>query len=169
MPILEFNAGHSAARYVLLISAFGVVFGLFFGLPPAYAGHAMGLSFMPFGAGAILMGLFVGILLAFLCVTFLTSFSVPHIQVIVSPNIHAPRPVLRKRVMTALACRLAEEKARLDCLDEQRESRNDRGFEKLTEQRIVWGELLDLELQDIDEQMTQICRHAAEGKQEFKI
>ena len=56
--------------------------------------------------------------------------------------------------------RLAEEKACLEHLDAERAYRGDSGFGKATEDRIVWRELLDLELQDIDEQVTRICQAA---------
>jgi hypothetical protein len=53
--------------------------------------------------------------------------------------------------------RLAEEKARLDRLDAEQELRGDARFGKTTEDRIVWGELIELELQEIDEQVSRIC------------
>ncbi len=59
--------------------------------------------------------------------------------------------------------RLAEEKARLEHLDAERASRSDSGFGKATEDRIVWRELLDLELQDIDEQVRRICQAAGDA------
>jgi hypothetical protein len=54
--------------------------------------------------------------------------------------------------------RLAEEKACLEHLDAERAGRGDSGFGRSTEDKIVWGELLDLELQDIDEQVSRICQ-----------
>jgi len=54
--------------------------------------------------------------------------------------------------------RLAAEVAALEQLDCERERCHDRRLGKLTEDRIVWGELLDLELQDIDEQVSRIVR-----------
>jgi len=56
--------------------------------------------------------------------------------------------------------RLAEEVASLEHLDAERERRGDPGFGKTIEDRIVWGELLDLELEEIDEQVNRICRAA---------
>lgn len=58
--------------------------------------------------------------------------------------------------------RLAEEKACLEHLDAERAYRGDSGFGKATEDRIVWRELLDLELQDIDEQVRRICQAAGD-------
>jgi hypothetical protein len=59
--------------------------------------------------------------------------------------------------------RLAEEKTCLEHLDAERAYRGDSGFGKTTEDRIVWSELLDLELQDIDEQVSRICQAAADA------
>lgn len=58
--------------------------------------------------------------------------------------------------------RLAEEKAALDQLDRERESQGDSNFRKTMEDRIIWGELLDLELQDFDEQLNRIRQTAGE-------
>jgi len=59
--------------------------------------------------------------------------------------------------------RLDEAKARLEHLDAERALRGDSGFGKTTEDRIVWGELLDLELQDIDERVSSICQAAGDA------
>ncbi|HZT32277.1 MAG TPA: hypothetical protein VFA33_20485 [Bryobacteraceae bacterium] len=53
--------------------------------------------------------------------------------------------------------RLAEGRARLQRLDLERSLSGDPLFGKAIEQRIVWRELLDLELQDFDEQIERIC------------
>ncbi|MDE3168045.1 MAG: hypothetical protein KGN36_19750 [Acidobacteriota bacterium] len=39
----------------------------------------------------------------------------------------------------------------LDKLDRERQSCGNSSYEKAAEERIIWSELLDLELQDIDE------------------
>ncbi len=53
--------------------------------------------------------------------------------------------------------RLAREVEFLDRLDRERQSRGNSSYEKAAEERIIWSELLDLELQDIDEQLSRIC------------
>jgi hypothetical protein len=53
--------------------------------------------------------------------------------------------------------RLAEEKAYLEHLDLERVHRGDPSFNKTIEERIIWGELLELELQEVDEQIERIC------------
>ena len=49
--------------------------------------------------------------------------------------------------------RLVDEMAVLQRLDAERESRRDSRIGKNTEDRIVWGELIELELQELDEQV----------------
>jgi len=53
--------------------------------------------------------------------------------------------------------RLAEARTRLDRLDRERSCSGNPLLGKAVELRIVWRELLDLELQDIDEQIERIC------------
>jgi len=52
--------------------------------------------------------------------------------------------------------RLAEEKAHLEQLDAERRRRRDSRFGKVAEDRIIWFELIELELQDLDEQVNRI-------------
>jgi len=44
----------------------------------------------------------------------------------------------------------------LERLDSERKRRGDPGFGKTTEHRIVWAELLELELEQIDEEMNRM-------------
>jgi len=44
-----------------------------------------------------------------------------------------------------------------------RTGREDPSFHKAAEDEIVWGELLDLELQDFDEQLNRICQTAGDA------
>ena len=64
---------------------------------------------------------------------------------------------------TMIKQRLAEEKSLLDQLDSEREYRSDSNFRKTAEDRIVWGELLDLELQEFDEQLNRIRQTAGDA------
>ena len=59
--------------------------------------------------------------------------------------------------------RLAEAVARIERLDAERERRGDSRFGRTTENRIIWGELLELEMQEIDEQVSRICSSAGAG------
>jgi hypothetical protein len=58
--------------------------------------------------------------------------------------------------------RLPEEVACLERLDAERKRLGDSRFGMTTENRIVWGELIELELQEIDEQVRRAC--AAPGR-----
>ena len=64
---------------------------------------------------------------------------------------------LEKCGASAIRHRLAADKASLDYLDAERERRSEPGFGKTIEERVIWGELLELELQDLDEQLRRIC------------
>jgi len=56
-------------------------------------------------------------------------------------------------VQWPIAKRLAEEFAMLQELEFEREDRGDPWYGKATEERIIWRELFDLELQEVDEQI----------------
>jgi hypothetical protein len=68
---------------------------------------------------------------------------------------------------SAIRHRLKEGEALLERLDAERESRGNPSFGKACEERVVWGELLELELQDVDEQLSRIC-NGAEGPRSSK-
>jgi len=122
----------------------GFVLGLVFSIPSAFGAVAMGLRWAPYGVAAITEGLVVGLLIAFIADVLLPPRS--------TRLSNAPR--------SAAWQRLAEEKACLEHLDAERAYRRDSAFGKTTEDRVVWGELLDLELQDIDEQVQRIRQGA---------
>ncbi len=58
---------------------------------------------------------------------------------------------------TQIKERLFEAKESLDYLEVERSQRMDPEFGRLTEQQIVWRELLELELQDAEERITSMC------------
>jgi hypothetical protein len=63
-----------------------------------------------------------------------------------------------KRVGTATVHeRLAEAKASLEYLDSERERRQDPEFGRLIEEKIVWRELIELQLEDTEERITRMC------------
>lgn len=55
---------------------------------------------------------------------------------------------------SAVSRRLREEFALLQELEFERDLRADRSYGQATEDRIIWRELFDLELQELDEQIT---------------
>ena len=69
------------------------------------------------------------------------------------------------RRMQTTRHRLAEAVARLERLDAERERRGDSRFGRTTESRIIWGELIELELQEIDEQVSRICNSGGRSAQ----
>jgi ABC-type phosphonate transport system ATPase subunit len=59
-----------------------------------------------------------------------------------------PLDTTRRRLIEGAAC--------LERLDAERERRGDSHFGKTTEDRVVWGQLIELELQEIDEQLSRL-------------
>jgi hypothetical protein len=58
--------------------------------------------------------------------------------------------------------RLLKGREYLERLDQERTTRGEPLFGKSIEERIIWRELLDLELQEFDAQIERIC-HAADS------
>lgn len=154
MPILESKLDHAAIPRNLLAGTWGIVLGLFFGVPPAWAATGMGLPWMPYGTAVIIVGLMAGLLIAF---TVEALFPRPGEEEAPSAlpqlRIDALAPKSTKNPAAAIRQRLAEEKANLDRLDDQRQRLMGSGYGKAVEERIVWNELLELELQDVDDQI----------------
>jgi len=61
--------------------------------------------------------------------------------------------------------RIARAFSRLQDIQLVRNQRQDLYFEKPVEERIIWRELLDLELQDVDEQIERISAAAGNGSE----
>jgi len=135
----------------------GLMLGLVFSTAHAFGAGAQGFRWAPHGIAAITEGLAAGLLLAFLVKALIQPTSSAATR---GPAGHAASDEW-DRYATYL--RLAEEKACLEHLDAEREYRGDVDFGKTTEERIVWKELLDLELQEIDELVTRVCQTAADG------
>jgi hypothetical protein len=145
------------------------VFGPAFTMPAAWGARTLGLSWAPDGIAVITEVLAAAFLIAFLADAIFPREAESLNRREPEPsNRRSPEPVrlpggggapVEERCLAAQN-RLAEEKASLDRLDREREHRGDPSFGRPTEDRIVWGELLDLELQDIDEQLNRICRTA---------
>jgi len=141
----------------------GFVLGLVFSIPSALGALALGLRWAPYGVAAITVGLVVGLLIA-----LIADALFPRTRA--STDQHSRGRLLGTGSAKSEKCsaktiwqRLAEGKACLEHLDAERACRGDSGFGKATEDRIVWGELLDFELQDIDEQVSRICQAAADA------
>lgn len=59
--------------------------------------------------------------------------------------------------------RLAEAVSWLEYLDRKRVLEGDPHYGKTIEERIIWRELLDLELQQVDEEIERLCANAHKG------
>ncbi|MBZ5626280.1 MAG: hypothetical protein LAQ69_47490 [Acidobacteriia bacterium] len=140
---------------------------LVFSIPSACG--ALGLRWMPYGVAAIAGGLAAGLLIAWLAdALFPRTRTSGERRSLVSDRLNGPGHTKTEECLRSTICqRLDEGKARLEHLDTERTRRGDSGFGKTTEDRIVWGELLDLELQDIDEQIRRIC-HAAGAEPDYR-
>jgi hypothetical protein len=141
MSILQPRRDQSPIRGIL-INGMGLIVGLFLGVPPALGAHTLGLPWLPYGIAVIVIGMVIGLLLAFTASEFLPSFEAAADATI--PERRAPAPDVSRK-------RLADRKARLDQLIQERKRRGESDFGKTTELNIVWSELLELELQEIDE------------------
>ena len=58
---------------------------------------------------------------------------------------------------TQVSGRLEQAKASLDYLELERSRRADPEFGRLLEDKLVWRELLELELQEAEERIAQLC------------
>jgi len=131
--------------------------GSFLGVPPAVGAHALGLGWMPYGAAVITIGVLAGI-----CMGCLANRLLPCGQDESSPSPpeKETREGERGRVdeprRNTKQSRLLEEKTCLDRLADERLRRADEAFGRSTESRIIWGELLELELQDVDDELSRV-------------
>jgi hypothetical protein len=136
MPILESNT--DILRNAIIIS-WGSSVGLIFGVPPAIGAYELGLPWIPYGIGVVVVGLVVGILIACTAAAFFPRDEK-------APE--EPQPLKTRR-------RLEQSKAALDRLAA--------GSSKTLEDRVIWRELLELELQEIDERRTRM--HETSGRE----
>jgi hypothetical protein len=143
----------------------GFVLGLVFSIPSAFGALALGLRWAPYGVAAITGGLVVGLLIALIADALFprTRTSTDQHSPVSGRLLGTGKAKPEKCRASTTWQRLAEEKTCLEHLDAERAYRGDSGFGKTTEDRIVWGELLDLELQDIDEQVSRICQAAGDA------
>ena len=150
----------------------GFVLGLVFSIPSAFGARALGLRWAPYGVAAIIGGLVVGLVIALIADALFPGTRTPADQRF--PCSTRPSDAGQEKfeacVGSATGQRLTEEKYCLEHLDAERAYRGDTDFGRTTEDRIVWGELLDLELQEIDEQIIRICQTAGDafGRHQWK-
>lgn len=143
----------------------GLVLALLFNLPTAVGAQAFGLRYATFGVAVIVSGLASGLIVAFLTDTFL-----PLVRETTHPTSKVRQPPGKFKGTSVRGCgkdslreRLLEGKACLEDLDGERQRQGDFGFGRLIEERVIWSELLDLELQEIDEQANRIRNASGTG------
>jgi hypothetical protein len=154
--MLGFSAGATAGFMPWWIR--GWLLGLFFGIPAAWDTHTMELQGAPLGIGVVVSGVVTGLLIAFLTDTiFPPQEKRSAVRQASGEPASAPAEECK---LDAIRLRLAAEKACLEDLESERVRLRDSRVGRATEERVIWGELLDLELQDIDEQVSRICSTA---------
>ena len=136
----------------------GFLLGLVFSIPSAFGALALGLRWAPYGVAITTGGLVGGLLIALIVDALFPNTRASTDQPSPSRMLGTGNAKSEKCNAKTIWQRLAEEKACLEHLDAERAGRGDSGFGRSTEDKIVWGELLDLELQDIDEQVSRICQ-----------
>lgn len=140
----------------------GVGLGLAFGIASAFGGLALGWRWVPYGVAAIIASVLAGVLIALIADAVFPLVR-PAAKLRTGPSksrTGGERSRSDAHARSELGQRLAKEKLLLEDLDRERTRRRNSAFGKASEERIVWGELLDLEIQDIDERLEQICRDA---------
>ncbi len=143
----------------------GAAWGLVCGIPSAFGARALGLPWMPYAIAPVVFSIWSGAVMAFLADAFfppaaISAGGAPSVpegasagavetKTEMCPDTPYPSEPVRKR--------LAEGNAELEYLDAERELRADPRFGRTTEDRIIWSELIELELQEIDELESRIC------------
>jgi hypothetical protein len=147
MTALKSKADRPATGNILLTTGLGMMFGLLLALPPALAVRSSGLAWFPFGFATVLPGMVAANLLAYLVVRFVLGARLPEPY----------RPRRRRMIIDSpINHRLSDAVGQLERMESERVRCRDRRYGKRAEERIIWNELLDLELQEIDEQIQRI-------------
>jgi hypothetical protein len=143
----------------------GAACGLVFSIPSVFGAHALGLAWTPSVAIPVTFSSCTGVLVALIADSL---FPRPVVSIDpASPVWEEPGGALSAKAEPCppkpVRKRLAKGKAALEHLEAERERRGDPRFGQTTEDRIVWNELIELELQEIDEQVSRISRAAGQS------
>ena len=170
-PVPQYEQVWIAASYVFLGLAIGAtarwaswywrapILALLFSVPILCGVHTPGTRWVLYAAPVVTAQMASALLIG-----FLGDAIFPLRRAIGGSRLRRQSSTLASEEGSAsLRQRLVEAKTELDRLDRERESRGDMAFGRHTEDRIVWAELLDLELQDIDERFHRICQTAGQG------
>ncbi len=144
----------------------GIGLGLAFGIASGFGALVLGMKWVPFGVESITASVVSGVLTALIADAVfplaVTRSNPENPRARVAPRHQfSQRPEAVSAVSGETGRRLARGVAALDELERERARRRKPGFGKAAEDRIVWGELLELELQDVDERLDQAGREAA--------
>jgi hypothetical protein len=180
MTILESKANRCTIRRVSLATGIGAVFGFQawrlavsgFPVPMAWSvalwvflrhvalGFTVALSVqdplrLPLALAVCAGSMAAGVLIALLtdCICPRTPAPSGDLDSAAEPPCAFEDSGVRPRQANASARRLADAKIRLERLDAERELRHNPAYCQTAEDRIVWRELLELELQDIDDRV----------------
>jgi hypothetical protein len=146
---LTIGATAGSARWWKL----GLTLGLGFSLPPALGVLALGLQWRAYGLALFVEGMTTALLIALLANSIFPreqASAVPPVQRPTLPTTSACRES-GGTAMDTLGQRLAKGKDILERLDAARIRQGNQCFGKTAEDKVIWCELLDLELQDLDE------------------
>ncbi len=144
----------------------GAACGLVFGIPSVFGAHVLGFPWALAIALPVTFSLCTGVLMALIADSLFRHKVVsadPALPASEGPRGGAANTKAEPCPAKPVRRRLAKGKAALEHLEAERERRGDPRFGQTTEDRIVWNELIELELQEIDEQVSRICGAAGQS------
>jgi hypothetical protein len=135
----------------------GAGLGVLFSLPSVLMLRTVDRAWAPLAIALCAGSIAAGMIIAFLTDTVCpleTKAKADRAPAVPTPEHHSEPASAGQRSASGVAGRrLKEGKRALDDLDRQRRLRHDESFGHEAEDRIVWRELIDLELQEIDSQL----------------
>jgi hypothetical protein len=137
----------------------GLGLGLVFGAISAFGALSLGMRLVPYGAAALTVCLASGVLTALIADAVFPAVlrRRKSEKAAVRKTGRRDSPKRANRGLSETGLRLAREARILENLERERVRRRKPGYSRTAEDRIVWSELLELELQDIDERLEKIC------------
>jgi len=143
----------------------GLAAGALFGAPSAWGAHSLGMPWIPYGITTIALGTADGLFLAFAVKELFPETPARAVAraepeeapagARSSPPGDPPAEGIHRRIFESMLA--------LERLEAERERRGDRSYGAARESEMIWRELLDLELRNIDENADGI-REAADDE-----
>jgi hypothetical protein len=132
----------------------GIGLGVAFGLVSSLGSWMVGAKGLPFGLAAMAASLISGLVVALSTDAALPVPLREKAKAVNDGRTFALQDLAAEpRIRTPLGQRLAKKKLALEALERERLRRRKPAFGKTTEERIIWSELLELELQEIDDSL----------------